>query len=188
MIGTTSTGVHSTWNNGAAWPIPIDGRIEKIHQWYSGKVTKSRFITGAYEATDFFPKIRGGTWLHFTAAPIKDLNGVMIGVVETLEDITERKRAEDALRESEIRFREQHQNNPLAIFTWQHRAGDFVLVGFNKAAETLTNGRERTTSENSLPISIHPGRKLYPKSGNVFLNGPLSQRNLYQNISCLENL
>jgi PAS domain S-box-containing protein len=72
----------------------VDGEIEKIQQWYSGRFAKSRFIDGAYEATDFFPKIRGGTWLYFTAAPIRDLNGTVIGAVETLEDTTERKEAE----------------------------------------------------------------------------------------------
>ena len=75
----------------------VDGAIEKIQQWYSGKFAKSRFINGAYEATDFFPKIRGGTWLYFTAAPIRDLNGTVIGAVETLEDITERKEGEREL-------------------------------------------------------------------------------------------
>jgi PAS domain S-box-containing protein len=56
-------------------------------------------------------------------------------------DISGNRVAEEALRQSEIRFREQYQNNPLAIFTWQHRDGDFVLIGCNKAAEVLTGGR-----------------------------------------------
>jgi len=80
----------------------VDGEIEKIMQVYSGKSTKSRFIDGAYEATDYFPKIRGGTWLYFTAALIRDMNGAVIGAVETLEDITERKVAErDLLKTNE---------------------------------------------------------------------------------------
>ena len=56
-------------------------------------------------------------------------------------DISERKRAEGVLRESEIRFREQYQNNPLAIFTWQKREDDFVLIDCNRAAKALTGGR-----------------------------------------------
>jgi PAS domain S-box-containing protein len=42
-----------------------------------------------------------GIWLAFTAAPIRDAQGTIIGAVETLEDVTERIHAEKALRESE---------------------------------------------------------------------------------------
>ena len=53
----------------------------------------------AYEATDYFPTLgKEGKWLHFTAATIKDTEGNVIGDVETLEDITERKLAEQKLR------------------------------------------------------------------------------------------
>jgi len=71
----------------------VERQIEKIPQWYSGKHTKSSLIEDAYEATDFFPHIgKSGTWLHFTAAPIRDSLGAIIGAVETLEDVTGRKR------------------------------------------------------------------------------------------------
>ena len=71
----------------------VERQIEKIPQWYSGKHTKSSLIEDAYEATDFFPHMgKSGTWLHFTAAPIRDSLGAIIGAVETLEDIMERKR------------------------------------------------------------------------------------------------
>ena len=76
-----------------------DGAIEKIPQWYSGKYAKSRLIEDAYEATDFFPHMgESGLWLFFTAAPIRDADGRITGAVETLEDVTERKRAEEALQ------------------------------------------------------------------------------------------
>ena len=75
--------------------LVVDGELEKIQEVYQGKFAKSRFINGANEVTDFFPEIRGGTWLFFTAALIRDLHGAVIGAVETLEDITERKRAEE---------------------------------------------------------------------------------------------
>jgi PAS domain S-box-containing protein len=68
----------------------IDGLIEDIPSWYGGKYNKSRLVEGAYEATDFFPKMRNtGTWLFFTAAIIRDAKGSVLGVLETLEDITD---------------------------------------------------------------------------------------------------
>lgn len=80
----------------------VDGDLDKISELYAGKYSKSKIVSGAYEAIDFFPKIgREGKWLYFTAALIKDLKGNIVGAVETLEDITERKKAEEGLKNHE---------------------------------------------------------------------------------------
>jgi len=78
----------------------VDGaHVDEIEAHYSSKYEKSRLIDGAYEAEDFFPDLgRNGRWLHFTASPLRDSNGEIIGAIETLEDITERKRAEQNAR------------------------------------------------------------------------------------------
>ena len=77
----------------------VDGKVDEIPNWYSGKYEASRLIEGGYEATDFFPHMgTSGIWLHFTAAPIRDSENTVIGAVETLEDITEQKKNEEILR------------------------------------------------------------------------------------------
>src|SRR5208337_2139148 len=50
----------------------VEGAIDTIRQLYASKYSPSRLIEGAFEATDFFPAMRGGTWLHFIAAPFRD--------------------------------------------------------------------------------------------------------------------
>ena len=90
----------------------VDKYTKKIPQWYSGKFIKSKLITGAYEATDYFPELgKRGRWLRFTAAIIRNSKGSVIGAVETLEDITLAKRAEEALlkahEELEIKVKER---------------------------------------------------------------------------------
>ncbi len=71
----------------------VDEKVELLPELYPGKISKSRLVDGAYEATDFFPKMgTSGRWLFFTAAPIRNARGRIIGAVETLEDVTERKK------------------------------------------------------------------------------------------------
>ncbi|PKN33367.1 MAG: hypothetical protein CVU61_13555 [Deltaproteobacteria bacterium HGW-Deltaproteobacteria-19] len=77
----------------------VDGAQKAIPTWYTGKYIPSKLIDEAYEATDFFPELgEEGRWLRFTAAVLRDAGGRLVGVVETLEDITERRQAEEALR------------------------------------------------------------------------------------------
>jgi len=75
----------------------VDGvSAGKIKAYYWGKCTKSTLIDGAYEAEDFFPDLgEHGKWLHFTASPIRNEGGEIIGAIETLEDVTEEKKLQE---------------------------------------------------------------------------------------------
>jgi diguanylate cyclase (GGDEF)-like protein len=86
----------------------VTGSIEDmIAQHYGRKYSRSAVIKDAFEAEDFFPHLgESGKWLYFTAAPLKNSAGQIIGAIETLQDVTGRKLAEEALRASECRHRE----------------------------------------------------------------------------------
>ncbi len=96
---------------------------------YGDKYKKSSLIEGAYEALDFFPTLgKGGKWLIFTAAPLKDSEGTVIGALETLQDITEQKEAEE---QSRTIF--EHVLTPLYLID-----EDETITSVNKEFETLS--------------------------------------------------
>jgi PAS domain S-box-containing protein len=73
------------------------------------------------------------------ASPFKNPDGT-ISIIEVLTDITERKKAEQALKESERRFRDFFENANDAIFMMDVKTGQ--LLDANKEAERLT-GRSK---------------------------------------------
>jgi two-component system, NtrC family, sensor kinase len=84
-------------------PVLADFIVDKLSEeeiagHYDGKTRKSTFTEGAYNAEAFFPDLgKNGKWLFFTAAPLRDYQGEVIGAIETLQDITNRKQAEEEL-------------------------------------------------------------------------------------------
>jgi PAS domain S-box-containing protein len=146
----------------------VDGApASKIKAYYRGKFKKSQLIDGAYEAEDFFLDLGGnGKWLHFTASPIRDSKGKMIGAIETLGDITERKRAEEALHDSEKSFRALFEGAYDAI--WVHDLEGNIQTT-NKAAaelsgypleELLRMNVKSFLGDESLNLAREVGRKL----------------------------
>jgi len=78
----------------------VDERFSELSKWYSGKFHESQIITGSYEAIDFFPNLDDeGKWLRSTASLLRNSKGHIVGAIETFEDITDRKNAEDSLHE-----------------------------------------------------------------------------------------
>ena len=68
---------------------------------YRGRCKPSPLIAGAWEEEDFFPNIgAAGHWLQFTAAPLRDAAGQLVGAIQSLRDVTERRVAENALRKA----------------------------------------------------------------------------------------
>jgi signal transduction histidine kinase len=76
----------------------LDGKTSQIVELYSGKWSKSKLLEDAYEVTEFFPDMgEKGIWFRITSAGLRDSSGNLFGAMETLEDITEQKMAQDEL-------------------------------------------------------------------------------------------
>lgn len=128
-VASEMIGTDRHWQAFYAHPRPImadlvlDGASEShVDRLYHGRFRGSLLVPGGYEAEDFFPHFGdGGRWLFFTAAPLRNASGEVVGAIETLQDVSERRRAEAALRESEERYRTLSLTDPLTgLFNTRH--------------------------------------------------------------------
>ncbi len=71
----------------------------------------------------------GQRWTNHFLAPIFDLNGRIVRIMGTIVDITSRKLAEQALRESKERFHALYDNNPARLTTINL---DGIILSANK--------------------------------------------------------
>ena len=131
----------------------VEEDFDEIPELYAGRYEKSNLLEEAYEASDFFPDLsNGGSWLRFTAATIRDTQGNLIGAVETLQDITDRKRTEKALIESEEKYRLVVENAGEAICI----ARDGMLKFVNREAVDIIGYSEEILTSRPFIEFIYP--------------------------------
>ena len=110
----------------------IDKKIGELQLLYSA-YAKSQFIPEGYQAEGWYPSIRGvNRYISFSAAPIRNSAGKLIAAVESFEDLTEIKKTEKRLMESEKRYRVLFENSPAVMLVIDPELAE--VVGANEAA------------------------------------------------------
>ena len=116
----------------------VDGITdEMVARLYAGRWRQSPLIPGGYEAEGYFEHFPGGgRWLSFTAAPLYDADGTLLGAIETLQDISANKEAELRQREhaAERTLAQIVQNSPVPTFVID---ADHRIIHWNRACERV---------------------------------------------------
>jgi PAS domain S-box-containing protein len=180
-------GFISSWNTGAERFKGYVAR-EIIGQHFSRFYTEEDRVAGrpayALRAAREQGKFEGEGWrvrkdgTHFWASvvvdPIRDASGKLIGFAKITRDITERKKAEEALRESEDRFRLLVQSvtdyaiymiSPTGVITNWNAGAERIkgytreeIVGSNFAVFYTEEDRAKGSPAQTLKIASDEGR------------------------------
>lgn len=194
LTGKTSTEVVGTKNQWSAFysdrrpvlaDLIVDGAsMEDINAYYDGASKRSTLINGAYEAEGFFPELgRNGKWLFFTAAPLKDIEKRTIGAIETLQDFTEQRQAQENLYESEKRYRLLTENVLDGVGILQNRKLSFVNAAFVKILGY--HSEKDLIGKNVIDFISVQYRKQYEETERAFRQGKIEAKDFH--IECVKS-
>ena len=189
VIGKSLDGTIISWNSGA----------QRIYG-YTPEEVKGKHISVLVpqelqnEVPDILERIRRGEHVdHYetvrvtkdlkridvslTASPIRDADGTIIGASGIERDITERKKTEEALENSERRYREFADSLPEIAFEADEKGN---LTFFNQRAfEILGYSRDDFMSMNIFQFLIPEDRERADENVRKMMNGEKSRVNEY---------
>ncbi len=152
---------HSLAFYGKRRPMLIDIILNKNRiaaKFYDSITIRNDTVTAEVYAPQVYGK--RGAFLWGTATPLYDESGSVIGAVESIRDISDRKRMEHSLVESEERYRSLVQHMQDGMFVVHN--GKLILV--NKALSKITGRETNELIDHDFVNFIYPDdRKLVIK-------------------------
>jgi len=123
----------------------LNGSLDaEFEACYPDLFRRSDVIPGAFEGEAFFPDVGSeGRWMFFTAAPIHDAEGQLVGAMETLQDVTDRRQAQESLlaQQNQLELLVSRRTNELAEANTRlardHAALSEVLRKYEDAQQQL---------------------------------------------------
>ena len=124
------------------------------------------------------------TWVSSTKMPLRDHTGEIVGIMGISRDITERKRVEQTLRESERKYRELVEHANSIIVRWKHDGkimflNEFGQKFFGYSAEEILG---RHVVGTIVPEAESTGRDLRPLMDKIRADPKAFEQNVNQNM------
>ncbi|MGA7145609.1 MAG: PAS domain S-box protein [Desulfobacterales bacterium] len=133
--------------------------LEKVQEVYIEELLKdqdenadlNRSVTIEIE---YFRKDGSVVWMENIVQGIRDFRGAIVGMHGVSRDITERKSAEEALRESESKFRNLFDVSPQAISLSELKTGKLVDIN-HKFCELTKFSKEEILGLNTTEVGFY---------------------------------
>ena len=134
-------------------PILIDLALHPDPEWEKKYTAISRDRNTLFGEAFVTHLPKGHTYLSATASVLRDGKGENIAAITCIRDNTERKRAEEKLRDSEERFSTVFRSSPMAIAI--SRFKDNRLIDVNPAWQKMTGyAREEAIGQSTMELDL----------------------------------
>ncbi|HWR87153.1 MAG TPA: PAS domain S-box protein, partial [Acidiferrobacterales bacterium] len=128
IVGYTESELRQRTFQDITHPDDLDADLEHVRQVLAGEIQAYSMEKRA------FRKDGSIVWIDLTVSLVRDEQGVPKYFISVVEDISERKRDEEALRDANQQLQMLIQSSPLAIYT---RDINGLLTSWNPAAEKM---------------------------------------------------